>query len=208
MIPAYQTRTGPVNDSFRACLASVLELPLKQIPDYQYAFPETWVNKFNDWLIARLHLAVIVSDHDVKIPGSQFDTIYHLQALRCTMNTKYKDVPDKQYVRYVVMKGGKVVHDPHPLDEHPMYDVTVPFGGACFVMINPARATRINRVLALRGWREDDPPEYTVRDLGDLEKAEIMYAVNVCKTQAEAAKRLGIGARTLQFKLKKYRDGG
>lgn len=50
MKPVYQTEFGPKGNCFAACLATILERDLAEVPDFRF---EGWAAKVQTWLAAR-----------------------------------------------------------------------------------------------------------------------------------------------------------
>ncbi len=122
MKPVNQTKMTPPNgDCFAACIASILELPLNEVPNYSQQ-GEWWL-QWNEWLSKRgLYL---VEFHDQKSKGKEYLKGYHI-------------ITGKSYSgdwnHSVVGMDGEIVHDPNPAQKgirsHQWYGV--------FVAINPA----------------------------------------------------------------------
>lgn len=52
MIPTLQTNAGGRGNCMAACLASILEIPIEEVPDYRAVESAggSWMNAFNTWL--------------------------------------------------------------------------------------------------------------------------------------------------------------
>lgn len=99
MKPVFQTRISPVDGNcFQACLASIFELELGQVPYYDTA---SWVSDYNAWLLQHYGLIMINLFEGVNIIPPVF-CILSGQSPRFACN------------HAVVGKGLKMVHDPHP----------------------------------------------------------------------------------------------
>jgi hypothetical protein len=46
MIPVFQTRRGPLGNCYAACVASILEKPLDEVPDIR---GKDWGRRFSQW---------------------------------------------------------------------------------------------------------------------------------------------------------------
>ena len=111
MIPVYQTRDGVGGNCLQAAVASVLELPLDDVPDFVNA-PDgmrTWPLALEAWLTERGLLGMPVAPH-----GDLGTALAHMAEF----------YPDEPYVlagregvdggHAVVGHGGAIVHDPSP----------------------------------------------------------------------------------------------
>ena len=103
MIPVHQTKVGFGGNCFRAAVASILELPLEDVPCFEDLMMERddWWVKFKKWLgDYGLYPVVRGGDLDgVVFPG------YYLVA----GTTNRGD-----FLHEVIYKNGELVHDPHP----------------------------------------------------------------------------------------------
>lgn len=123
MKPVNQTRFGdPGGNCFSACVASLLELPLDEVPYFME--PEDWMGFFTDWLrphgFSPICFKALVGDEaDRCLPG------YYILGGKSSRGN-----------HAVVAKGSKIVHDPHPSREGllSLEDCTI------LVPLDPARA--------------------------------------------------------------------
>lgn len=96
----HKPEEGSVGDCLRACLASVLELPIADVPHFAKLYPtapECWCEVF-DWLEDRGHEYVYVG-----LINLDRDRFYIASG------------PSPRSGRHaVVCKGSEVIHDPHP----------------------------------------------------------------------------------------------
>lgn len=112
MIPIDQTRFGlPGGNCFQACLASILELPLAEVPDAANAdLSEAmgWFRVLRPWLALRGLGIVVIA------PGQP--SIWFTQGAILIAGGKSPRAPDhpEGYGHCVVMRNGTVLHDPHP----------------------------------------------------------------------------------------------
>jgi hypothetical protein len=100
---------GVNGDCFRACLASIFEEPLSEVPHFM-AMPEVeWWFSFLDWLaehgVAPLEIRI---DDGVGIPA-------HLDNCATILSGYTRRNPGVRHA--VVGKGERQVHDPHPSRE-------------------------------------------------------------------------------------------
>ncbi len=125
MKPVNQTTfTPPDGDCLSACIASILELPLDKVPNY-IAY-DNWFEKFDDF----------VAEHGYRLFWYKISEKYN-EILGFTAKDVYGILCGKSssgdWDHCVVIKNGKVVHDPNPnskgLLDHK--DIMV------FVKINP-----------------------------------------------------------------------
>src|SRR6266581_6866987 len=102
---------GVVGNCFAACLASLLEIPLDDVPHFFGASTDSWRKDLNLWL-ARRGLSFI----DVWCPNPTNFQWYVTEQLSQVgyyvlsgPSPRYKSVEHA-----VIAKGGKIVFDPHP----------------------------------------------------------------------------------------------
>jgi hypothetical protein len=110
MIPVYQTIfTAPGGNCLQACLASIFELPLEEVPHFAAIETDDWWEQCQAWCIT--HRGV----YPIFWPGQHTEGIcgYHLIA--------GKTVNGHDHV--VVGCNGQAVHDPIP-DGFPMPEIT------------------------------------------------------------------------------------
>jgi hypothetical protein len=108
MKPVYQTKFGkPGGNCFPACVASILELRLEDVPDVcndypEYPDPSPWLVAFADWLRPR-GLDFMLAALDNTFPP--WWTMYWIAG-----------GPQKRtgIMHAVVYKGQEQVHDPNP----------------------------------------------------------------------------------------------
>jgi len=102
MIQIKQTRFADKGNCYQACLASLLELPLEQVPDFCNEFRSTWLMEVQIWLgglydLGLLHVAP--ADTQVIPPNT-----YHI----------ITGMSDRGRMHSVIGKDRKMVFDPHP----------------------------------------------------------------------------------------------
>lgn len=105
MKPVMQTRLGADGNCFEACIASILEIPLEEVPDLGgAATPEKWATIINVWL-AKRGLQYVELDYQ-----EDGDALW-----RC-ISTYHIIIGHELRGVYhaVVGKNGKPVHDPYP----------------------------------------------------------------------------------------------
>ena len=102
-----QTKFGDDGNCFAACLASILELELDQVPDYDGRTDSGWWRKYNIWLTKEFGLSMC---HIARGDGSWFIddcNTFHL----CS------GLSPRGLEHSCVGKNGRIVHDPHPSNE-------------------------------------------------------------------------------------------
>ena len=102
---------GVVGNCFAACLASLLEISLEDVPHFVETSPDAWQKDLNQWLAAR-GLAFV----DVWCPNPTNFQWYVTEQLGHVgfyilsgPSPRHKDVDHA-----VIAKGGEIVFDPHP----------------------------------------------------------------------------------------------
>lgn len=107
MIPVFQDKFGSaasapneLGNCVAACVASILELPLKEVPNF--CIKETWWNDLKEWLTKRGYLFCYVNDDGTNVKDLD---IYYI----CSTKN-----PQKDWDHVVVCKKGKMVHNPFP----------------------------------------------------------------------------------------------
>lgn len=102
MKPVDQTKMSPPDgDCFAACIASILELPLEEVPNYSQQ--GEWWNEWDEWLFSRGLYILEVKRGDDK--DEEFVKGYHI----ITGKSHSGD-----WNHSVVGLNGKIVHDPNP----------------------------------------------------------------------------------------------
>lgn len=109
MKPVDQTTFGfPGGNCFSACVASLLEIPIDEVPYFMGDHLEddggAWFERFNAWLRERGWWSVCFKlDSDWRPAG------YHI------LSGKSPRAGERRYALHsVVALGGDIVHDPHP----------------------------------------------------------------------------------------------
>ena len=94
-----QTTFGEgLGNCFSACVASILELPIDDVPFF--GADELWWTRFSEWLEARNLYAVCLKHRAGRAPVG-----YHILSGKS---------PRGEFMHSVVAKGEDIVHDPHP----------------------------------------------------------------------------------------------
>lgn len=108
MIPVDQTKLGhPEGDCFSACIASILEIPLEDVPNPK---GEDWVHRFNEWL-RDYGLAIVTMGLPEGAKDMPLDMRRYFLPGYCILAVKS---PRGDWTHAVVCLDGEIVHDPHP----------------------------------------------------------------------------------------------
>lgn len=109
MVPVMQTETGEEGNCFSACLASVLELPTEEVPNFfraQDKSHEAWWRRVRSWLQSHGFGVICLT-----VDGDHPDPLhwYHPDAYLIVSGKSERGLDHA-----VVCKGGRMIHDPHP----------------------------------------------------------------------------------------------
>jgi len=105
MKPVYQTEFGEQRGNcLQACVASVLELPLENVP--HFCLEENWVMALASFL-SRFGLAPLIFDFDACQADDWKPTGFHLIGGKSPRGILHS----------VVGYNGEIVHDPHPASD-------------------------------------------------------------------------------------------
>jgi hypothetical protein len=109
VIPVFQTVFDPTHgDCFSACLASILEIPLKWVPTFCVDYPDTWFDELNEWL--KYFGLRCLGSYDVACWDKEtWNSIAGMYGIGGGLSPRYKNT-----MHAVVCQGDKIVHDPHP----------------------------------------------------------------------------------------------
>ncbi len=107
MKPVMQTKFGDEGNCFNASLASILELDLDQIPNYDGRTDSGWWRKYNIWLTKEFGLSMV----HLSAKGCKSWFIDECNTF-CLCSGKSARGLEHSCVGI----GGKIVHDPHPSD--------------------------------------------------------------------------------------------
>ncbi len=115
MKPVYQTKFGKGNGNcFQAALASILELPLDDVPHFMVE--EGWERHLEEWLAARGLGVVWVGNS-----GIESITSRSITKTPCIASVKLNP---GDVLHSVIAQGGRIIHDPHPTsDVHTLSDI-------------------------------------------------------------------------------------
>lgn len=109
MKPIAQTTSGPEGNCFQACVASILELPLEQVPNFCQVYPGDWLKYLRRWLFQYdlCPVCVVVS------PECQADAALPLAFLPQTHYILSGKSPRGKHLHAIVAYGEDLAHDPH-----------------------------------------------------------------------------------------------
>lgn len=106
MKPVYQTTFGePNGNCFAACVASLLEIPIEQVPEFMHKDGKlnwNWYDEFRDWLLQYGYTPLMLNNDD---PG----WITALKGAHYLMGVK----GSHGRMHSVIGFNGEVVHDPY-----------------------------------------------------------------------------------------------
>lgn len=105
MQKVYNSQRG---DCFSACVASILELQLDDVPNFHDFDDKDFSDALDEWFNDRgmVYLEFDLTIGDATEFISQLDMVYTIGTIRS---------PRARAIRHaVVCKGGKIIHDPHP----------------------------------------------------------------------------------------------
>ena len=101
-----QTKFGEEGNCLAACIASVLDFAIEDIPDFLQNGPGEWFQMMNEWL-STMGLAVIcvpsISTDDYKCGNMDF--------LHLIVGPSPREL---KFPHCVLGRQGKIIHDPHP----------------------------------------------------------------------------------------------
>ena len=93
-------------DCFRACVASIFELPLSAIPNFMEEGPEFFWDKLSDWT-NKFNLKAL----DITFSSDEFHLFWLKDVWVIAMG---KSPRNANFDHCVVWYNGKMKHDPHP----------------------------------------------------------------------------------------------
>jgi hypothetical protein len=126
MIPVEQTKLiYPDGNCFPACIASILEIPLDDVPCFH---GENWLERYNEWLkdknLCLINVLYLNAEGQPNVPPG-----YSILAA---------DSPRGDYLHAVVCLNGEVVFDPHPQRDMGIREKRE---FSLFIVLDPRRAT-------------------------------------------------------------------
>lgn len=108
MKPVDQTLFAPgIGNCFSACVASVLEVPLDEVPNFCEGQAADWYDRFMAWLRPRGFYAITckIGGRPGEPDGGWYPEGIHIAGGKS---------PRYDCLHAVVARGSDVVHDPHP----------------------------------------------------------------------------------------------
>jgi hypothetical protein len=108
MVPVEQDRTGANGRCWPACIASILEIPLSEIPEFS-TDPDQWLSDVQEWLagLGLYYVQVKPDDPAMKAAFAQDEPLYHAIEGLSPRGGQHAVVGDR----------GRMVHDPHPKND-------------------------------------------------------------------------------------------
>ena len=108
MKPIDQTTFGhPGGNCFSACVASIMELSLEQVPYFMAAPEDRWYARFEAWLERRGLYPLMLPIPDG--PRGWAPSGYHILS-----GNSPRKPEDPEALHSVVGYHGRILHDPHP----------------------------------------------------------------------------------------------
>lgn len=102
----HQTTFGfPNGNCFATCMACILDLEVRDVPNFCGNDGDEWFLEANRWLQRRFHLRMIVLKWD-----SKANAAYGLGDALCIASGPAA----RGFMHSVVWQAGKLIHDPHP----------------------------------------------------------------------------------------------
>lgn len=111
MKPVFQTTFGIEGNCLCACIASIFEIDINEVPNPKH---DNWQDEVNEWMVNNFGVYFITAN----IAGE------HLPAAMMKSYTIGCSKSINGLIHAVICKGGKIVHDP------------LPNSGVVFEMIN------------------------------------------------------------------------
>lgn len=105
MTPVYQTiLTPPHGNCLQACIASILELPLEEVPNFMRVSGPAWYDRFVNFLLSQGLFPIYLTPEVVNADGTRPYGYYLVQGKS----------PRGDFDHVVVYHNGKLAHDPNP----------------------------------------------------------------------------------------------
>ena len=141
MKPVVQSRTGRNGTCFRACLASLLELPERAVPDFKLANQDPGVDRF----LAKRGLKY------VEVPaGDVAPTGWHV----------ITGTSPRGGAHAVVGKDGHLAWDPHPVSDDPRRGLIREEGWGLLLPVARAMDVHWEPSDAVKRWKAYNEPPY------------------------------------------------
>lgn len=127
MIPIHQTKFGNLQGNcFAACIASILEIPIEDVPNFCVDYPEDWFFRASDFVRDRYGYVFVMFLHNNSIGDTVSRMGYSIVGGKS---------PRGDFGHSVVYYSDRLAHDPHPSGDGIIGD---PTDYILFVAINPA----------------------------------------------------------------------
>jgi hypothetical protein len=144
MKPVDQTRFGfPGGNCMQAAIASILELPLAEVPDFcNRNWEGDWESDLNQWLYEHFGLFSLQVDIEKSEDLTWFsDNCICLATVRSKTGSRWIGPDGKEHEPYhsVVYHKNRIIHDPNPSRAHLTGDLVCL---RAFVAVNPAEIAR------------------------------------------------------------------
>jgi hypothetical protein len=139
MKKVYQTIFGvPNGNCFQACIASILECELKDLPNFMEDGPDSFGGNLKEWeSVMPFKLFDVRFDNEESRDFSIKDLV-----LIATIDKMYGD--DRAHS--VIMKNGKIIHDPMPGDKRSNRKISEPIYYTIFIPKEPQKHFDIKKI--------------------------------------------------------------
>ena len=108
----HDPENGKIGDCFRACVASLLDLPLEKVPHFMENKNKRWFDDFTKWLSILDMSAVFIDSETIRDHIKEVVVVLGDQAIVIAGGKSPKGVAHS--VLWTFHEGGRMVHDPHP----------------------------------------------------------------------------------------------
>jgi len=123
-----QTIFGVKGNCYSACIASILEIPIKDVPTFSYDNGKSSFINASEWLTKyfNMYLVSLQAEYENKFNGENLSILKNLDVYHLILG------PARLYDTYHCCVGlkGVIVHDPNPqrlgLDRINRYEILVP----------------------------------------------------------------------------------
>lgn len=109
MIPIYQTiMKPPLGNCMQACLASLFEVPLEDVPNFMDGPHDSWWERYCDWMVSNYLLQPLRLNVEGKQGEDEEGTYWMPRGYHMIQGKS----PRGDYDHVVVGYKGEIVHDP------------------------------------------------------------------------------------------------
>lgn len=140
MKPVHQTKFGGEGNCLNACLASIFEVPIESLPEWDEH--SNWYEVLTRYMVdtfgvqpIEVHLKHIAPE-DFWIPAMGYSSDVYWAPLEGYYMVNGKS--ERGLEHSVVAKGGHYVHDPHPDGSY--FGENLPRSFTFFVVVDPSKA--------------------------------------------------------------------